>query len=109
MTDDSAALMLGDVLAAARRGTGMLADWLANEDPALLARVTAATGGAGNPVHYARDAIVGFVEEAGDTDWTQLLSAARNGADPGLAALGTMLRWQLTRDTVADTARKTGP
>ena len=37
-----------------------------------------------------------FVDHADDERWTQLISAARNGDDPALAALSAILKAKLT-------------
>lgn len=94
-----APVMLGDLLGAARRDAGRFAAWLDAADGDLARRVRARVGSAEHPVSFARAAAAAFAVEAADADWVQLVSAARNADDPGLAALGVMVRWQMARDS----------
>ena len=89
-------ICLGDFLgggAAAER----LSPWLAAVDPALSARLCEAALAAGvEPLAFVRAAAAEFAGHADDERWTQLISAARDGADPALAALASILKTKLT-------------
>jgi peptidyl-prolyl cis-trans isomerase C len=92
--DGSACLgdFLGDGAAAER-----LAPWLAVVDPALSARLDEAARASGvEPLAFVRAAAADFVGHADDERWTQLISAARDGVDPALGALSSILRSKLT-------------
>ena len=80
-------MMLGDVLAAARRAAAVL-------DPALSGEIAAASQA---PDAFARTAVVEFERHASEEDWTTLLSAIRNAELPGTACLEAMVRWKLRR------------
>ena len=83
---------LGDGAAAER-----LAPWLAAVDPALSARLGEAARASGvEPLDFVRAAAAEFVGHADDERWTQLISAAQDGADPALAALSSILQSKLT-------------
>jgi peptidyl-prolyl cis-trans isomerase C len=83
---------LGDGAAAER-----LVPWLAVVDPALSARLDQAAGASGiEPLAFVRAAAAEFVGHADDERWTQLISAARDGVDPALAALSSILQSKLT-------------
>lgn len=73
-----------------------LASWLEVVDPDLGKRLAAAAAAAGETVPaFARDAMAAFVAEANDERWTNLISAARDAADPALACLAAVLRSKL--------------
>ena len=73
-----------------------LAPWLAAVDPALSARLNEAAMAAGvEPLDFVRTAAAEFVGQADDERWTQLISAARDGADPAVAALAAILKSKL--------------
>ena len=94
VVDGSACLgdFLGDGAAAER-----LTPWLAIVDPALSARLDEAARASGvEPLAFVRAAAAEFVGHADDERWTQLISAARDGVDPALAALSSILQSKLT-------------
>ena len=78
-------MMLGELLAQARRSAGLL-------DDALRAEIERA-GEA--PDAFARVAVTEFERFASDEDWATLMSRIRRADDPGAACLDTMVRWQL--------------
>jgi hypothetical protein len=90
-----AAPMLGEILAAARSQSAAFAEWLLHHEPLLHARLNAALQPGDTHIGRIREAVGDFVHDAGDEDWVQLISAARDGANPGLAALRVMLDWSL--------------
>lgn len=90
-------LMLGDLIAAARRRAGDFTRWLADADPALAASLSAQLGNDEHPATRLRAAVADFVADASDEDWVTLVSVARDAPDPGNAALGVMLNRQLPK------------
>ena len=95
MSDGSACLgdLIGDGEAAQR-----LLPWLADSDPYIFRLLLEeASEGGGEPAELVRGAVVQFVERAGDEQWTQVISAARNGDDPAFAALAAILKATLPK------------
>jgi hypothetical protein len=95
-TSDTAP-MLGEILAAARSQSAAFAAWLQHHEPQLHARLDAALVPGATHIGRIREAVGDFVHDASDEDWVQLVSAARDGANPGLAALRVMLDWSLAQ------------
>lgn len=93
----AATLTLGDLLARARREAGEFAAWLAGADPALAARIADACAPDEHPAGFVRGAVASFGCDAEADDWAQLVSAARDAADPAVATLGVMVRWRLAQ------------
>ncbi len=90
-------MMLGDMLAAARRSATGCERWLAVNDPALAKRlVAAAAAEAETPDAYIRVGIADFARFATEEDWASLVSRVRNAEDPGTACLVAMVEWRLT-------------
>ncbi|MCC7268405.1 MAG: peptidylprolyl isomerase [Caulobacteraceae bacterium] len=86
---------LGDFLDAAGAAE-RLQPWLKAADPALAARLGEAAAAAGLSAEtFVREAVAGFVAEADDERWTNLISTARDAEDPALACLATVLRSKL--------------
>jgi hypothetical protein len=88
---------LGEILAAARGQSAAFADWLLGNDPELHARLEAAIQPDETFVGRIREAVGAFVQDAGHAEWVQLVSAVRDGNNPGIAALGVMVDWSLAR------------
>lgn len=90
-------LTLGDLLGAARRSAGAFQAWIEAADPALAeeVRLAAARGGE-SPAAFARAAIADFTRFADEETWASLTSRLHRADDPGLACLGTMVRWRLS-------------
>ena len=89
-------MMLGDVLAAARRSGSDMRDWLEPSDPALWAALSvAARREESDPASFARAAVAEFSERAAEEDWSTLISQMRNADDPGRASMLKMIRWRL--------------
>ncbi|MDF2605718.1 hypothetical protein [Sphingomonas sp.] len=88
---------LGDTLAAARRSSAGLEQWLRRTDPALAHEAAAAAARIGISVSgYARMAIANFTRLAGEEDWATLMSGLRDSQDPGTTCLAAMVHWRLT-------------
>ncbi len=88
---------LGDILAAARRSSSGLEDWLDRTDPALAGDAAEAADHFGISVSgYARMAIADFTRLAGEEDWATLMSGLRDSDDPGTTCLAAMVHWRLT-------------
>jgi len=82
---------VGDGAAAER-----LLPWLDIVDADLGGRVRAAAAARNaDPQAFVRAAVAEFVGHADDEQWTQLISAARDGADPALGALSAILKLTL--------------
>lgn len=92
-------MMLGDVLALARRSGSGLDGWLRPADPALADRAEAAAAQAGTDLGgYLSGAVAAFTDHASEEDWATLTSRLRNAEDPGRSCVLTMIRWRLDRD-----------
>lgn len=90
------AVMLGDILAAARDRSRGFADWLDAADPALAEAVAEAARRDGtNPAGVVHGAMADFTRSASEEDWAGLMSRLRDSEDPGTACLAWMLRWRL--------------
>ena len=90
-------MMLGDLLARARDGTGSFQAWLETADPELAAAVeSAAAVEAMTPTSYVRAAIADFSRFASEEDWATLTSTLRRNSDPGMSCLLAMVDWRLT-------------
>lgn len=95
-------VMLGDILAEARRSSDAFGLWLRGAMPELLARIGHAADEAGEgTAHYVQGAVAEFSQAASEEDWAQLTSRMRDSSDPGTACLLTMVRWRLARDDLA--------
>jgi hypothetical protein len=89
-------MMLGDVLAAARRSGAGIEKWLEPADPELWKTLQSEMmRHHGDPADFARMAVADFSEHASEEDWAMLVSRMRDAADPGRALLLTMMRWRL--------------
>lgn len=89
--------MLGDLMAAARDGTGQFQAWLRTADPLLAARIDEASLQASiSPTAYVRAAMADFARFASEEDWATLTSTLKRTDDPGTACLVAMVDWRLT-------------
>ena len=88
------AMMMGDILAAARDRSHLVADWL-YADPELAAAVKEAAQREGaTPNEFVRGVVAGFSHSASEEDWARLMSKLRDSDDPGTTCLVVMLRWR---------------
>lgn len=104
-------MMLGDVLAAARRSGAGIETWLKPADPALWDALRAEAERQDRPpADIAQNAMAAFSDRAGEEDWATLISKMRDDSDPGRVLLMTMIRWQLdtTQGTAATVEEGTG-
>lgn len=86
---------LGDFIGD-RTSAERLESWLAAADPDLGRRLAEAAADAGeSAADFVQAAMAEFVADANDERWTNLISAARDAADPALACLATVLRSKL--------------
>lgn len=89
-------MLMGDILAAARRSAGGFEQWLRGADPALAADFTAAAvADDTTQASWLRMAIADFERFASEEDWATLVSQLRDDADPGSKCLLAMLKWRL--------------
>src|SRR3546814_6846879 len=89
-------MMLGDMLAAARKSAGRFLAWLEGSNPSLAAQVVdrAAIEGL-SPAAYVRVAVADFASLASEEDWATLTSNMRDSHDPGTVCLLAMVDWRL--------------
>ncbi len=89
-------MMLGDVLAAARRSGADIETWLKPADPDLWTALHAeAMRRQEDTATFARGAVADFSDRAGEEDWAVLVSRMRDTNDAGRTLLLTMMRWRL--------------
>ena len=92
-------MMLGDLLASARRSAAGVEHWLGATDPALAARLAAAALGEDvSPAAFVRIAVADFARFATEDDWATLVSRMREEAEPGTICLLVMLEWRLAAE-----------
>ena len=90
-------MMLGDLLATARRSAGSFQAWLQASNAHLAAEVSAAAARAGlTPAGFVRTAVADFSRFAAEEDWATLVSSMRDDDDPGAVCLLAMVHWRLT-------------
>lgn len=98
-------LMLGDILASARRSAPEVERWLARADPGLAGRLAAAAAAEGEaPAAYLRIAVAEFGRFAPEEDWATLTSRLRDSAEPGTTCLVAMLEWRLAQSAPPEPA-----
>lgn len=111
-------MLLGDLLAAARRSAKFVETLLNAENPELARAVarTAARRGQ-DPAGFVCMAVADFDRFATQEDWQNLTARLRNHPDPGTVCLLEMVRWRVEAESRAATqpppetrpALKTGP
>jgi hypothetical protein len=98
-------LMLGDILAAARRSAPEVERWLGRTDPGLAGRLAAAAAAEGEtPAAYVRIAVAEFGRFAPEEDWAALTSRLRDSPEPGTTCLLAMLEWRLAQSAPPEPA-----
>lgn len=89
-------MLMGDLLAAARRSAPGFARWLAEADPKLAERLALAASAAQvSPGEWLRISLADFDRLASEEDWATLVSRLRDDPDPGSKCLLSMLEWRL--------------
>lgn len=89
-------MLMGDLLAAARRSTSGFESWLREADPKLAERLAlAAAADQVSPGEWLRISVADFDRLASEEDWATLVSRLRDDADPGSRCLLSMLEWRL--------------
>lgn len=90
-------MMLGEVLAAARKSGAGMEDWLASAEPEIWAALGEAAEAEGmDHAGYARMAVADFSNRAPEEDWATLMGRIRDAQDPGQACLLSMITWRLS-------------
>ncbi|MEF2070617.1 hypothetical protein [Consotaella aegiceratis] len=93
-------MMLGDILAEARRSSGTVVRWIADNDPDRAASIETAAARLGETVpSFVRGAVADFSQFGSEDDWADLTSRLRATDDPGRVCLFTMLDWRLVRES----------
>jgi hypothetical protein len=84
--------MLGDIIASLEDPKAAMAVIAAFEEPALVARLTAAADASGrSSADIVGSAVRNFIDTASDDLWTQLIGIMNRAQDPGLAAMRAIL------------------
>ncbi len=94
-------LMLGDILALARRSGGDLAS-IGLPDDLVRRAAEAAAKERLSPHGFVRAAVGEFSQNAHPDEWTQLMTRLRDCDDPGAACLQTMIERRLARQAAED-------
>lgn len=95
-------MMLGDILAAARRSGDGLDRWLAPASPELWQKVAArAARDATTNADFARLCVAEFTSDASEEAWATLVSRLRDAKDPGRECLIEMIRWRLSAEVAS--------
>ena len=89
-------LMLGDILALARKSAGEL-QRIGLPDELIERAVSAAEREQLSPQSFVRAAVGEFSRNAHPDEWTQLMTRLRDSDDPGAACLQAMIERRLAR------------
>lgn len=96
----SRSLSLGDLLAMSRRSSAELQRWLGAVD-GLADWVKREADIRGESVaQFVRIAVADFLAEADEEAWADLMSAARDAADPGAACVSKMTAFRVKLESV---------
>lgn len=102
-------MMLGDILALARRSGASCQGWLVAADPSLSERIDhAADREATDFGGYIGLAVADFTEHASAEDWATLTSRLRSADDPGRACVVSMIQWRLAATETSATPTRQG-
>lgn len=103
-------MLLGDLLAAARRSASAFQTLLEAEDPELAREVISASAAERlSPAAFVRVAVADFDRFANQEDWQTLTSHLRNNGNPGMVCLLEMVRWRLAATRRVSPCQPTGP
>lgn len=89
-------LTLGEFLAFNRQSSAELRVWLQRQDPALIERLVRESDARGETIaHFLRIATADFMAEADEETWASLISALRDGADPGAVCVARVMDFRV--------------
>jgi len=89
-------LTLGEFLAFNRQSSAELRVWLQRQDPALIERLVREADARGETIaHFLRIATADFMAEADEETWASLISALRDGADPGAVCVARVMDFRV--------------
>lgn len=92
----SNAATLGDLLALTRQSSADLRVWLKAQDPALIERLLREAAVRGETIaQFLRIATADFLAEADEESWASLISALRDGDDPGAVCVQRVMAFRL--------------
>ncbi len=96
-------MLLGDILASAKRSASAFEDWAQTADPDLakIMKTEAQVHGM-TSTGYLRMAVSDFSRFADENDWAQLSRVVRDDGDPAIACLKAMLNWRMTASACKD-------
>lgn len=87
---------LGEFLAFNRKSSAELRAWLQRQDPALIERLAKEADVRGESIaHFLRIATADFMAEADEETWASLISALRDGADPGAVCVARVIDFRV--------------
>ena len=90
------AATLGDFLAFNRRSSEELRKWLQVQEPLLMERLAKAADVRGETIaQFLRIATADFMAEADEETWASLISALRDGADPGAVCIARVMDFRV--------------
>ncbi len=87
---------LGEFLAFNRQSSAELRAWLQRQDPTLIERLAKEADVRGESIaHFLRIATADFMAEADEETWASLISALRDGADPGAVCVARVMDFRV--------------
>lgn len=87
---------LGDFLAFNRKSSVELRAWLLAQDPSLIERLVKEADVRGETIaQFLRIATADFMAEADEETWASLVSALRDGADPGAVCVARVMDFRV--------------
>lgn len=87
---------LGEFLAFNRKSSAELRAWLQRQDPALIERLAKEADVRGESIaHFLRIATADFMAEADEETWASLISALRDGTDPGAVCVARVMDFRV--------------
>ena len=86
----------GEFLAFNRKSSAELRAWLQRQDPALIERLAKEADVRGESIaHFLRIATADFMAEADEETWASLISALRDGTDPGAVCVARVMDFRV--------------
>lgn len=87
---------LGEFLAFNRRSSAELRVWLQEQEPMLIDRLVREADARGETIaQFLRIATADFLAEADEESWATLISALRDGADPGAVCVARVVDFRV--------------